>query len=337
MTAPQIQILLQQGLIEGNKEQPQLVETHISWVIMCSRYVYKIKKPVQYSFLDFSTIEKRKYYCGREVALNARLTSGMYIGVLPVYDNNGMYHLGGSQCGVVIDYAVQMVRMDSSRQMDILLQQHKVTNEDMVQLAEKIADFHRSAQIIIPTNVLDIEDKFRDIGNEANWLAENINQEAATVIKHCITVSDAFMERKRNLLTARSKAGFFRDGHGDLHSRNIFLLPQPVPYDCIEFNDEYRQMDVLNDVAFLCMDLEAFDMPQLATIFMATYNQVFPCMQTPADEKLFVYYKAYRANIRAKVNSLRARSLTGVARKTALTDAAKYIALMHGYMQQLTT
>jgi aminoglycoside phosphotransferase family enzyme len=337
MTAAQIQILVQQGLIEGNKQQPQLVETHISWVIMCSRYVYKIKKPVQYSFLDFSTIEKRKYYCGREVELNARLASGMYIGVLPVYNYNGLYNIGGSKAGVVTDYAVQMVRMDGSRQMDILLRQHKVTNENMVQLAEKIATFHRSAHVIIPTNVLDIEEKFRDIGNESNWLAENINNDTATVIKHCINVSDAFMERNRSLLTTRCKAGFFRDGHGDLHSRNIFLLPQPVPYDCIEFNDEYRQIDVLNDVAFLCMDLEAFNMPQLATIFMATYNKAFPCMQTPADEKLFVYYKAYRANIRAKVNSLRARSLTGAARKTALADTAKYIALMHGYMQQLTT
>ena len=129
--------------------------------------------------------------------------------------------------------------------------------------------------------------------------------------------------------------GFFRDGHGDLHSRNIFLLPEPVIFDCIEFNDEYRQIDVLNDVAFLCMDLDAIARGDLSDVLITYYNKLFPSMETEAVRGLFIYYKGYRANVRAKVNSLRARSTQDDGhRSKALNEVKKYLLLMHSYFDR---
>ena len=150
------------------------------------------------------------------------------------------------------------------------------------------------------------------------------------------SVSDSFIEKSKDLLAARLREGFYRDCHGDLHSRNIFLLPAPVPFDCIEFNDDFRQIDVLNEVAFLCMDLDAFDRKDLSDLFVDDYNHFFPAIRTSEERNLFIYYKSYRANVRAKVNSLRAKS---AANKTdenrALADAEKYLQLMDHYLKSV--
>jgi aminoglycoside phosphotransferase family enzyme len=140
----------------------------------------------------------------------------------------------------------------------------------------------------------------------------------------------------KGVLANRLKAHYFRDCHGDLHSRNIFLLPAPQPFDCLEFNDDFRQIDVLNEVAFLCMDLDAFGRQDLSHSFIDYYNHLFPCINTKEDHRLFIFYKSYRANIRAKVNSLRARSAIEPADKlNALSEARKYLDMMDKYIKLL--
>ena len=119
-------------------------------------------------------------------------------------------------------------------------------------------------------------------------------------------------------------------------TRNIFLLPSPQPFDCLEFNDDFRQIDVLNDIAFLCMDLDAFGKKDLSDFFLNCYNNLFPSIKTDDDRRLLIYYKSYRANIRAKVNSLRARTAKDDAEKLfALKEADKYLHLMDEYMKVL--
>jgi len=163
-----------------------------------------------------------------------------------------------------------------------------------------------------------------------------LNKNNYTIICQAIDTSNVFIERNKKLLADRLKAGFFRNCHGDLHTRNIFLLPSPQPFDCLEFNDDYRQIDVLNEVAFLCMDLDAFGRQDLSDIFINSYNNLFPSMKTDEDRRLFVYYKGYRSNIRAKVNSLRAREAGNDAdRKLRLAEADKYLRLMDCYMKAL--
>ncbi|MGB5205566.1 hypothetical protein [Eudoraea sp.] len=337
MIQEQINSLLLEGEFPEGSGERELIETHISWVFICHRFVYKIKKPIKYSFLDFSTLEKRKKYCKREIELNKRLTNDIYLDVVPINRLNDHYKIGGN-VGTVVDYAVRMRKMDRTKQMDKLLVQNKVTKSDIQNLAKKIAVFHRNTVIIYQKDVLGIREEFNDLEAENKYLAtQTYGDKYVTIIANAIKTSNTFIEKNKELLAGRLKAGFFRDCHGDLHSRNIFLFPSPQPFDCIEFNDDYRQIDVLNEVAFLCMDLDAFGKKDLSELFLEYYNQFFPSMKSSKERHLFVFYKAYRANVRAKVNSLRAKSAVNEKERTkALSEVDKYLRLMESYLKTLS-
>jgi aminoglycoside phosphotransferase family enzyme len=331
MTTAQINNLLQKGVFPEETGYRELIETHISWVIICDQFVYKIKKPVHYSFLDFSTLAMQKKFCEREIELNNRLTSNVYLSVEPISECQDNIVVGGKK-GTIIGYAVKMHKLDTEKQMDKLLLRQKVAEADIKNLAKKIALFHKNTTVIYQKDLLDIQEKFNDLKPEKEYLAKQSGSKFGKIISDTIKASDTFLKKNKELIADRLSAGFYRDCHGDLHSRNIFLLPDPVPFDCLEFNDDFRQIDVLNEVAFLCMDLDAFGRQDLSELFIDYYNQYFPAMKTAKDRGLFVYYKSYRANIRAKVNSLRAKSTDDENEKTkALAAAEKYLLLMNSY------
>lgn len=335
MTKEQINSLCSEGRFPVRESCGELVETHISWVLLCDRFVYKIKKPVHYSFLDFSTLQRRKHFCEREIELNRRLTKKIYVDVQPVLEVNSRTVIGGRR-GTLIDYAVRMHKMDRDTQMDRLLFHHRVTDGDIRNLAKKIASFHKNTKIIYEKNFLDVQDMFNDLGSVKDFLSEYLDNSTRGIIDYAIDTSDKFLNKNRELLRSRLTAGFFRDCHGDLHSRNIFLLPSPQPFDCIEFNDDFRQIDVLNEAAFLCMDLDAFERQDLSALFIEYYNAFFPSMKTVEERDLFIYYKSYRANVRAKVNGLRAKSAATDMEKTRnISAACKYLQLMDSYIKSL--
>ena len=337
MTRNQIDKLISEGVFPEPTEQRELVETHISWVILCDAYVYKIKKPIKYSFLDFSTLERRKHFCKRELELNQRFSKGIYLEVLPVYEHEGGFYIGGKK-GVLIDFALKMRKLDSEKQMDILLRNNNVSAKDIKNLATCIVNFHNNTTIIYKKNVLDIKEKFNDLGADKEFLSKKLGEGYGKTIEEALVVSNTFLNENKELLENRLHSGFFRDCHGDLHARNIFLLPEPQPFDCIEFNESYRQIDLLNEVAFLCMDLDALGRKDLSDMFIAQYNLLFPAIRNKAEKQLFSYYKSYRANVRAKVNSLRAKSASNNADKTiALAEVKRYIALMDSYLKSLDT
>jgi aminoglycoside phosphotransferase family enzyme len=333
MTKEQISDLIANGKFPEKEGHRTLIETHISWVILCDQYVYKIKKPVQYSFLDFSTPALREHFCHREIELNKRLTENIYLDVLPVYESKGHYCIGSGE-GKLIDHAVRMFKMDTAKQMDVLLVKDQVSKQAILLLAEKVASFHKKAEIVHHKNCLDVQEMFNDLAGQKDFLARELGGESSSCISQAIETSDKFIEKHAARLEYRLKEGFFRDCHGDLHSRNIFLLPAPEPFDCIEFNDDLRQIDVLNEIAFLCMDLDVFGRQDLSALFVERYNQFFPAMISKEDLSLFIYYKSYRANIRAKVNSLRARTAADkTEKKKALLTTNKYLKMMEGYLQ----
>ena len=335
MTRDHINNLLLNGKFPEATGKRELIETHISWVILCDQFVYKIKKPVHYSFVDFSTLALRLHYCNTEIELNKRLTQNVYIEVLPVHEWHENIVIGGNK-GTVIDYAVKMHRLDTEKRMDKLLAQDRVMKFDIKNLAEKIAFFHKKATIIYQKDLLDIREKFNDLEGEKEYLSNQIDSSFVTIMDRAIEFSDKFLNKNKELIAKRLSDGFCRDCHGDLHSRNIFLLPDPVPFDCIEFNDDFRQIDVLNEVAFLCMDLDAFGRKDLSALFLEYYNEYFPAMKTESERNLFIYYKTYRANIRAKVNSLRAKSATtNEERAKSLTVVQKYLYLTKSYIKEL--
>jgi len=333
MIKEQINRLISKGIFPEDSGKRELIETHISWVIVCDQFVYKIKKPLQYSFLDFSTLKMRKHFCNKEIELNKRFTENIYLDVQAVHKWQDTFIVGGNK-GHIIDYAVRMNKLDREKQMDHLLIKNKVTESDIKNLAKKIAFFHKYAAIIRKKDFLDIQEKFNDLEAQKEYLAKQLGRKYRSIINHAIEASNLFFQKNSELLASRLNKGFFRDCHGDLHSRNIFLLPAPVPFDCIEFNDDLRQIDVLNEVAFLCMDLDAFGRPDLSYLFTRYYNRFFPTMKSSEDRSLFIYYKAYRANVRAKVNSLRAKSTRDRMEKTkALTESKKYLQLMNSYLK----
>jgi len=335
MTKEQIDILLAEGYFPEQEEHPQLVETHISWVILCGRFAYKIKRPIKFSFVDFSTFEKRKFYCERELALNRRLSVDMYLDVLPVRESAGRYLIGGTD-GVVIDHVVQMRRYNKNCEMDLMLIRNAVEPAAIISLADKIAHFHKGATKVLSGEMLDVQKEFNDLEGQIPFLSTALKGHPDQLISGVLEKANQFIALHKELLTRRKAAGFFRDGHGDLHTGNIFLLPAPQPFDCIEFNDALRRDDVLNEVAFLCMDLEVFGRDDLADLFLDRYNKTFPVMLDDDDRKLFNYYKSYRANIRAKVNSIRAHNTGNETEKNdCLKLTWKYLLLMQGCMEKL--
>ncbi len=335
MRSEQVNRLLLKGRFPSTSDKRELIETHISWVIICDEYVYKIKKPLKYSFLDFSTLALRKHFCEREIELNKRLTENIYIDVQPVRESKDYLSIGGEE-GIIIDYAVRMKMQDRNKQMDILLSNDEVTLADIKSLAKKIAFFHKEAQVIFEKDLQSLQKEFNDLRFQKEFLSGEPDLDSNNIISSAIEISDAFLKRNEHLLAARLSSGFYRDCHGDLHTRNIFLLPSPQPFDCIEFNDDFRQIDVLNEVAFLCMDLDTFGRKDLSEYFISSYNDIFQIIKTGEDRNLFIYYKGYRANVRAKVNSLRAGSTAEPAAKSkALSEAKKYLKLMERYLEQI--
>ena len=333
MEKEQVNKLVQYGTFNGEPLNGKLIETHISWVILTRKYAFKIKKPMRYSFLDFSTLSKRKFYCERELILNRRITTSIYLDVLPIEQHNNRLYIGQGG-GKVIDYAVRMKKMQAGKKMDSMLYNNKVVNSHVKILAEKIAAFHKRTDVVNkPFNKARSKKAFNDISRVAGWIKKHLGKSYADIVEKAVSHSNAFLDQASPLITKRIKNGFQRDVHGDLHSRNIFLYKEPVIFDCIEFNDDLRQIDVLNEVAFFCMDLEAFQQWNLSKRFMEQYLELFPCMSGLKEKQLFAYYKGYRANVRAKVNAMRAiQTIDEAEVRKYNCEVKKYLELLDYYL-----
>lgn len=306
MTTREINLLHRDLFIKHGPEWVDLISTHASWVLLTPEFAYKIKKPVQFSFLDYSTPAKRKAACLEEMRLNQRLAPKLYLDVVEVQENKGRYTLGASgQQG--IDYALKMRRMNPKRQMDILLEADRVTTNHVLAVAECLAPFHQNAERRYDLVHLDnLKNQFNDIAVILPFLEKHFPEEACSIIESSIQLSDQFLEEHLDRLLERQAKGWVIDGHGDLHSRNIFLMKKPVIFDCIEFNEAFRLMDILSEIAFFCMDLHYFGRQDLAAHFLQRYLQLVPCIEDIKDWNIFHYFKLYRANVRLKVNGLNA-------------------------------
>ena len=336
MTQAQVEQLVKNQSAKEESAAYQWVETHISWLILGAEHVFKIKKPVRFSFLDFSTVEKRKFYCQEEVRLNRRLSPDMYLGVVPIRKTTKGVTIGEGR-GLVVDYAVLMRRMDESKQMDRLLSRGEVSGKQVEQIAEQLAYFHRSAiPVKSPLELSKMEEDFVDILKVQRFIHSQLGSKAALLLTEIVQVAKQFLQEHAFQLYVRKLQGWTIDGHGDLHSRNIFLLDPPVIFDCIEFDEHFRQVDVLDELAFLCMDLNFHHREDLEQQFLNCYLQLNSCMPSEADRQLFLYYKLYRANVRLKVEALQAIQQAHTTAKE-LDRIQRYFALMQSYYQQLTS
>ena len=327
-----IAALARRGKFKGKAFCGNLEETHISWVILSPSVVFKIKKPLKLSFLDFSTVVKRRKFCEREVLLNSRF-SDIYQGVVPIKKTESQWYFGGGR-GETVDFAVQMKRMRSSKRMDSLLMNGKVKAAHIEKLARKISAFHKSAKVVhTPFSRRFLRDAFDDLAVINTFAANHLGNRYSRIIAKAAAWNDSFLKTHSRRCSERIRLGFQRDLHGDLHSGNIFLYAEPVIFDCLEFNDRFRQVDVIDEVAFLCMDLEAFGERNLSALFLDRYASLFSSFNSKVDLEIYNYYKCYRANVRAKVHALAAVEEEEESRFQIRVDAVrKYLNLLVEYM-----
>ena len=261
---------------EAYPEDPgkiELIQTHISFVFLTKNFVYKVKKPVNFGFLDFSTLEKRRFFCEKELELNRRLCPDIYLEVVPINKSN-IIKING--IGETVEYALKMKRLPQEKIMTVLLKENKVDNKTIDKIAKKIAQFHSKAQT---------SPEIKEYGSlkiiKTNW-DENFSQ-TQKYVNQTIPVAEYqfiqnrvndFMEKNRSLFENRIKNGKIRDCHGDLHSGNIFITDEICIFDAIEFNDRFRYSDVASDVAFLAMDLDFQQRPDLSAYFIERYIAV---------------------------------------------------------------
>jgi uncharacterized protein len=288
--------------LEADSEE--LIETHISWVFLRSSEVFKVKKPVNFGFLDFSTLEARRSACHSELALNSRLAPGVYLDVVPVTrDGGGVFAIAGA--GTVVDYAVHMKRLPLEARADLRLARGDLTPEQLEELARLLARFHArsepSQQIaafggvdVIRANV---EENFAQAGRVLGALASE------AVEREVEARQLEFLSKRASLFGERARAGRVRDGHGDLRLEHVYMIDgaEPVIIDCIEFNERFRYADVCADIAFLSMDLGWHGRADEKERFLAAYARA------SGDDDLYAlvdFYESYRAYVRAKVCAL---------------------------------
>lgn len=333
MTDAEIYRLIQQKPFPfGETDVDEVIETHISWVLLTSSHAYKIKKPLRLNFLDFTTLDQRHFYCKEEVRLNQRFSQEMYLKVIPIYLRDGQ--LSWTAPGSIVDYTVVMKRMDTSREMLFLLEHHNLQASQIEQLAQTIAYFHASERsLVLSFDPFFLATEFADIASLLPALSGVATKKMMETISTCIQQSTNFIQSNAAGFIRRAKEGYVKDCHGDLHLKNIFITDTPVLFDCIEFKASFREIDVLNDIAFLAMDLEAHGAEEWSVLFVEKYQEFSKIQWTLSDNALFLYYKAFRACIRAKVNAL---AWLEHPEDTALEkEVIRYVELMADYCSKL--
>ncbi|MHB8882925.1 MAG: bifunctional aminoglycoside phosphotransferase/ATP-binding protein [Thermodesulfovibrionales bacterium] len=301
-----------------------LVQTHISWVFLAGDRVYKVKKPLNLGFLDYSSLSRRRKACEKEVLLNRRLSPQVYLGAVPVYQQGDLFRL--SPPGRIAEYAVVMRRLPAGRFLSTLMAQGKATLAQIRQVAQRIALFHAEAQPALPgmQRISVLEKNLRENFRQTlPYLGRTVREQDYLIVWD---YNRKFLKRRRSLLNKRIVDGRLRDGHGDLHAEHICLDNGVQIYDCIEFSPRIRQGDVAADVAFLYMDLLYHRHPVLARAFMEEY------LRRTGDWELRLlvpFYACYRAVVREKVESFRIAdpSIARREKTAAARRAGQYFSL----------
>jgi len=281
-------------------EDLRVLDTHISWVVLTGDFAYKIKKPIKLDFLDYSTLEKRRHFCELELELNRRWAPDIYLDVVPISGSFRAPEVGGA--GMPIEYALKMNEFAQSAQLDEQLAAGLLDHSDMRDLAQTVARIHGA----IPVYEAVTADSFYAAIRQAmldnfDYLQEGTD---ADDIQRLLSWTRQELDDCRESIITRYESGFVRECHGDLHLKNLVRLPSGiVPYDCVEFSVELRNIDVISDVSFLVMDLVAREETQLAYAFI---NRYLECSGDYEGVTLLGLYVVYHALIRAKIAAIRA-------------------------------
>ena len=323
--------LLKPETYPHHPQKIELVQTQMSFVFLAGDYVYKVKKPVDLGFLDYTTLEKRHFFCQQELVLNRRLCPDVYLEVVPIVESGGQINIGGK--GEVIEYAVKMRQLPRERMMDKLLPLGKVTEEMVITVAAKLAAFHDKARTGPEISV------YGELTTITTNTDENFTQTEKYIDisipaqrYHRINAyTDNFVKANTPLFQKRLKKGRIKDCHGDLHAAHVCFSDGIQIYDCIEFNDRFRYADVASEIAFLAMDLDRYQRADLSRAFVNAY------VRLSRDEELLQllnFYKCYRAYVRGKVTSFMLDDpyILETEKTNVLAAARMYFGLAESYI-----
>ncbi|MFA4837100.1 MAG: phosphotransferase [Dehalococcoidia bacterium] len=325
---PLVQALLNPNTYPEKPFKIELIQTQISFVFLAGDYVYKVKKAVDFGFLDFTTLEKRRFYCQQELLLNRRLCRDIYLDVVPITQVHGKFTIGGEE--KIVEYAVKMRRLPQDSTMDKLLKARQVTPKMVDRVAQKLVEFHRQAQTIskgfghLETARLNIKENFTQT---RKYVGDTISHGTYERVQN---YNRSFMDKNARLFDKRVKGGRVKDCHGDLRAAHICFGNEICIFDCIEFNDQFRYIDVASEIAFLAMDLEFYDCPELAKRFIDTYVELSGDQEL---RQLLDFYKCYRAYVRGKAESFKLDDplITGDEKGMISGVARRYFLLADSY------
>ncbi len=326
-----VRALLESQAYPHKPQKIELVQTQMSFIFLTGEYVYKIKKPVNLGYLDYTTLEKRHFFCHQELELNRRLCPGAYLAVVPIVEKKGELRIEGR--GQAIEYAVKMKQLPQDRMMDVLLPRGQVTQEMVARVAEKLMGFHQKAetnQKIAAFGRLDVirHNCDENFAQTEKYIGTSITAEEYQHIKN---YTDNFVDSNASLFDKRVKEGKIRDCHGDLHAAHVCFTDDICIYDCIEFNERFRYSDVASEIAFLAMDLDRYQQAGLSRHLVNTY------VGRSHDEellKLLNFYKCYRAYVRGKVESFKLDDpyIPEEEKAKVLAAAQSYFGLAESYV-----
>jgi len=310
----------------------RLEQTQMSFVFLTDDFAYKVKKPVNLGYLDYSTIEKRLFFCNRELELNRRLCENPYLEVVNITQQQKAFSINGD--GETVDYAVKMRRLPTNLFMDNLLEDEGVSEEMIIRLAQKIAAFHGQAATSSEINAFgSIENINRNNDENFSQTEDYIGRTISSrQYRQIMDYNRSFIRENSSLFEKRIQGGKIRDCHGDLHTAHICFENGICIYDCIEFNDRFRYGDTASEVAFLAMDLDHHGRADLSHSFIEKY------IDSSGDKelkKLLTFYKCYRAYVRGKVACFKLDDpyITAEERDKTLQDAIDYFNLAYAYVK----
>ncbi|HEX7363632.1 MAG TPA: phosphotransferase [Dehalococcoidia bacterium] len=326
-----VEALLRPETYAHQPQQVELVQTQMSFIFLAGDLVYKVKKPVDLGYLDYTTLEKRRFFCQQELELNRRLCPEAYLEVVPIVTRQGQILLGGG--GEVIEYAVKMKFLPADRMMDKLLPQNLVTEDMLARVAEKLAAFHGQAKTSTDIGTYGKPEAIKvnsdeNFGQTEKYIDISIPANSYRKIK---AYNDNFLKSNKSLFNKRIEEGRIKDCHGDLHAAHVCISNGICIYDCIEFNDRFRYGDVASEIAFLAMDLDRFRHPELSRAFVDAY------VRLSGDKdllQLLNFYKCYRAYVRGKVTSfmLDDKYIPETEKPELLATAKMYFELAGSYV-----
>ncbi len=336
MTHPKlVETMMRPEFYPHRPERVELIQTHISFIFIAGDLVYKVKKAVDFGFLDFTTLEKRRFYCSEELRLNRRLAPEVYLDVAEIFDDGrGGLALGAGRG--IVEYAVRMKKLPLDRMLKKLIQEGSVGPSIMEAIAQKLADFHGRAETGgrideiggIETVRRNHEENFEQTGK---YVGLTLPERRYRFIRNYVRL---FLKTRESLFRKRVADHKIRDCHGDLHLEHICVADGIIIFDCIEFNERFRFEDVAAEVAFLAMDLDYNGYPEYGNAFVRAY------IRSSGDAELGTlmnFYKCYYAYVRGKVTSFRIddSAIGEEDRKAAAATAGKYFDLAYRYAAQL--